>query len=605
LPEEQRRETWIETVDRYVNFMRENLGDKITEEKYIEIREFILNHKAMPSMRLIWSAGKAIKATNVATYNCSYIAPNKLKDFAEIMYLLMCGAGVGFSVENQNIQQLPIIKYQTGETKPVHVIEDSKEGWGDALTLGLKTWYEGKDIKYDYSKIRPYGARLKTMGGISSGPEPLMSLLDFTRKKILKNQGNRLNSLDVHDIICKIGQLVEMGGVRRSALISLSDLEDDKIRDSKSGHYYITNPQRSMANNSAVYNKKPSAAKFMEEWLSLAKSGTGERGIFNRAGLKNQMPQRRWKKFKKHLQTSGTNPCGEITLRNKQFCNLTEIVARQEDTEQTLLKKAEIAAILGTYQASLTDFPYISREWKINCEEESLLGVSITGQWDCPSVRNPRILKKIYEKVLETNREYAQKLNINPATSVTSVKPSGTVSQLVNAAPGMHPRHSPYYIRRIRISAGDPLCRMLREQKVPYHPEVGQTEATATTYVFDFPVKAPDKSTFKKDLNAIDQLEYWKMVKENYTEHNPSQTILTKDDEWIKVANWLYENWDIIGGLTFLPKDNTVYQLAPFEEITKEEYEKLISEFPEIDFSQILIYEKDKEIEGKSYSIQI
>jgi ribonucleoside-triphosphate reductase (thioredoxin) len=605
LPEEQRRETWIETVDRYVNFMRENLGDKITEEKYKEIREFILNHKAMPSMRLIWSAGKAIKATNVATYNCSYIAPNKLKDFAEIMYLLMCGAGVGFSVENQNIQQLPIIKYQTGETKPVHVIEDNKEGWGDALTLGLKTWYAGKDIQFDYSKIRPYGARLETMGGISSGPEPLMSLLDFTRKKILKNQGNRLNSLDAHDIICKIGQLVEMGGVRRSALISLSDLEDDKIRDSKSGHYYITNPQRSMANNSAVYNKKPAATTFMEEWLSLARSGTGERGIFNRAGLKKQMPQRRWKKFKKHMQTSGTNPCGEITLRNKQFCNLTEIVARQEDTEQTLLKKAEIASILGTYQASLTDFPYISREWKINCEEESLLGVSITGQWDCPAVRNPNVLKKIYKKVLETNKEYAKKLNINPATSVTSVKPSGTVSQLVNAAPGMHPRHSPYYIRRIRISAGDPLCRMLREQKVPYHPEVGQTEATATTYVFDFPVKAPDQSTFKKDLNAIDQLKYWKIVKENYTEHNPSQTILTKDDEWIKVANWLYENWDIIGGLTFLPKDNTVYQLAPFEEITKEEYEKLTSEFPEIDFSQILIYEKDKEIEGKSFSIQI
>jgi len=601
LPGEKRRETWIETVDRYIDFMQENLRDKIAKEKYKEIRDYILNQKAMPSMRLIWAAGKAIRATNVAAYNCSYIAPNKLKDFAEIMYLLMCGAGVGFSVENQNIQQLPIIKHQTREILPVHVIEDSKEGWGNALTLGLKTWYEGKDIQYDYSKIRPYGTRLKTMGGISSGPEPLKSLLDFTRKKILSNQGKRLSSINVHDIVCKIGQLVEMGGVRRSALISLSDLEDEKMRDSKTGHYYITNPQRSMANNSAVYNKKPSATKFMEEWLSLAKSETGERGIFNKGGLKEQMPQRRWKKFKKYLQTSGTNPCGEITLRDKQFCNLTEIVARPEDTEQSLLKKAEIAAILGTYQASLTDFPYISKEWKTNCDEESLLGVSITGQWDCPAVRNKDVLKKIYKKILETNREYAQKLNINPSTSVTSVKPSGTVSQLVNAAPGMHPRHSPYYIRRIRISTGDPLCKMLREQKVPYHPEVGQTEASATTYVFDFPVKAPDKSTFKKALNAIDQLEYWKMVKENYTEHNPSQTILTKDDEWIKVANWLYENWDIIGGLTFLPKDNTVYQLAPFEEISKEEYEKLISEFPEIDFSQILIYEKEKENEGKSY----
>ena len=599
LPEEQRRETWIEIVDRYINFMQENLGDKITKEKYKEIRKYILNQKAMPSMRLIWSAGKAARATNVATYNCSYMAPNKFKDFAEIMYLLMCGVGVGFSIENQNIQQLPIIKYQTGETLPVYGIEDSKEGWGDALTVGMRTWYEGKDIQFDYSKIRPYGSRLKTMGGISSGPEPLKSLLDFTRKKILGNQGMRLSSIDVHDIICKIGQLVEMGGVRRSALISLSDLEDEKIRDSKNGHYYITNPQRSMANNSAVYNKKPSSTKFLEEWLSLAKSGTGERGIFNRSGLEKQMPPRRWKKFKKFFQTSGTNPCGEITLRDRQFCNLTEIVARPEDTEESLLKKAEIAAILGTYQASLTDFPYISKEWKKNCEEERLLGVSITGQWDCPAVRNANVLKKIYKKILETNKKYAKKLNINPSTSVTSVKPSGTVSQLVNAAPGMHPRHSPYYLRRIRISSGDPLCKMLIEQKVPYHPEVGQTEASATTYVFDFPVKAPDKSTFKRDLTAIDQLEYWKTVKENYTEHNPSQTILINDDEWIKVANWLYENWDIIGGLTFLPKDNTVYQLAPFEEISQEEYERLVSEFPEIDFSQILIYEKEKE--GKPY----
>lgn len=601
LPEEQRRETWIETVDRYIKYMHENLGDKITNEKYKEIREYILNLKAMPSMRLIWSAGEAARATHVATYNCSYLAPNKLKDFAEIMYLLMCGAGVGFSVENQNIQQLPIIKYQTGEKLPVHVIRDSKEGWGDALVLGMKTWYEGKEIQFDYSKIRPYGARLETMGGISSGPEPLRSLLDFTRKNILRNQGMRLSSIDVHDIICKIGQLVEMGGVRRSALISLSDLEDDKIRDSKSGHYYIMNPQRSMANNSAVYNSQPSATIFMEEWLSLAKSGTGERGIFNREGLEKQMPQRRWEKFKEHLQTSGTNPCGEITLRDRQFCNLTEIVARAEDTEETLLKKAEIAAILGTYQSSLTEFPYISKEWKKNCDEERLLGVSITGQWDCPAVRQAEVLKKIYKKIIDTNKKYAKKFNINPSTSVTSVKPSGTVSQLVNAAPGMHPRHSPYYVRRIRISTGDPLCKMLREQKVPYHPEVGQTEASATTYVFDFPVRSPSKSTFKKDLNAIDQLEYWKMVKENYTEHNPSQTILTKDDEWIKVANWLYENWDIIGGLTFLPRDNTVYQLAPFEEISEEEYEKLLSEFPEIDFSQILIYEKEKEIEGRSY----
>jgi hypothetical protein len=385
--------------------------------------------------------------------------------------------------------------------------------------------------------------------------------------------------------------------VRRSALISLSDLEDENMRSAKTGYYYITHPQRSMANNSVVYNKKPTAAEFLEEWLSLAKSGTGERGIFNRGGLKEQMPERRWKSFKRYVLTAGTNPCGEITLRDKEFCNLTEIVARANDTEKTLMKKAEIAAILGTYQATLTDFPFISKKWKQNCEEERLLGVSITGQWDSPAVRNPKCLKKIYEKVLETNREYSKKLNIKPSLSVTSIKPSGTVSLLVNAAPGMHPRHSPYYIRRVRISAEDPLCKMLKEQKVPYHPEVGQTETSATTFVFDFPVKAPERSVFKKDLDAITQIQYWRTVKENYTEHNPSVTILVGDDEWIKVANWVYENWDIIGGLTFLPRNETVYQLAPFEEISKEEYEKLVDDFPKIDYSQILTYEK----EGESY----
>ncbi len=592
LPDEERRETWIETVGRFINFMKENLGDKLNEKEYEEIRKAILNFEAMPSMRLIWSAGKAAQATNVALYNCSYIAPRKLTDFAEIMYLLMCGAGVGFSVENQNVQQLPIIKHQTGKTLRTHQIKDSKEGWGDALTKGLKTWYGGKDIKFDYSKVRPAGARLKTMGGRASGPGPLRSLLDFTRSKILNNQGKRLASIDVHDIICKIGQMVQMGGVRRSALISLSDLEDEDMRQAKVGHYHITNPQRSMANNSAVYNKKPPSRQFIEEWLSLAQSGTGERGIFNRGGLEKQLSPRRWKKFKKHWQTSGTNPCGEVVLRSKSFCNLTEAVARSEDTEESLLKKIKIATILGTFQATLTDFPYISKKWKKNCKEERLLGVSITGQWDCPAVRNKKTLRKLQEKAVETNKKYAKRFGISPGLAVTSVKPSGTVSQLVNAAAGMHTRHAPYYIRRIRISGNDPLFHMLKEQKVPYHPEVGETEASATTYVLDFPVKSPKNSVFKKDLNAIEQLEYWKMVKQNYTEHNPSITILVGENEWIKVANWLYKNWDILGGLTFLPRDKTVYQLAPFEEINKEEYEKLISRFPKIDFSQILAYEK-------------
>jgi len=598
LPEEKRRETWIETVDRYIDFMKENLGNKLKENEYQKIKKAILNFQVMPSMRLMWSAGKAARATNVCVYNCSYIAPRKLTDFAEIMYLLMCGAGVGFSVENQNIQQFPIVKRQTEKELATHIIEDNKEGWGDALTLGLKTWYEGKDIEFDYSKIRPAGARLKTMGGRSSGPEPLHYLLDFVKKKVLSNQGKRLSSIDVHDVICKIGKLVEMGGMRRSALISLSDLEDEKMRNAKTGYYYIANPQRSMANNSAVYNEKPAATQFMEEWLSLIKSGTGERGIFNRGGLEKQMPSRRWNKFKKYQQTSGTNPCGEVVLRSKSFCNLTEVVARPEDTEQSLLKKIEIATILGTYQSTFTNFPYISKQWRKNCEEERLLGVSITGQWDCPAVRNQTTLQKLHQRALKVNGEYAKRFGINPSAAVTSVKPSGTVSQLVDSAPGMHSRHSPFYIRRVRISAEDTLFRMLKEQKIPYHPEVGQTEASATTYVLDFPIKAPKKSVFKEDLDAISQLEYWKIVKENYTEHNPSITILVGKNEWIKVVNWLYENWDILGGLTFLSQNEHIYQLAPFEEIDEEKYKQLVSRFPKIDFSQILTYEKEDETKG-------
>jgi ribonucleoside-triphosphate reductase len=598
IEEEGRRETWIETVQRYVDFMKENLGKNLSDDEYEQIRQAILRQDVMPSMRLMWSAGKAARATNVSVYNCSFIAPSTLRDFSEIMYLLMCGTGVGFSVESQTAQQLPIIKRQTGEVLPTYTIEDSKEGWGDALYLGLKTWYEGKDIAFDYSRLRPLGARLKTMGGRSSGPEPLKALLDFARERILSRQGRRLTNLDIHDIICKIGELVVMGGVRRSALISLSDLDDSEMRDAKKGQFYLTQPQRSMANNSAVYNQKPSAQEFLEEWLALAKSGSGERGIFNRGGLRYQLPERRWKTFEKYWQTSGTNPCGEIILRSKQFCNLTEVVCRSDDTEESLLKKIRIATILGTYQSTLTDFPYISKEWKQNCEEERLLGVSLTGQWDCSVVRRPEVLRKLRERAIEVNQEYAKRFGINPSTAITCVKPSGTVSQLVDAASGMHPRHAPYYIRRVRISATDPLFQMLRDQKFPYHPEVGQLEQSATTYVLEFPVKAPEGSVFRNDLTAIDLLEYWKVVKQNYTEHNPSVTISVGEDEWISVANWLYGNWDMLGGLSFLPRFEHVYKLAPYEDIDERKYTDLMAKFPKIDFSSIVAYEKEDETMG-------
>ncbi len=595
---EGRRETWIETIDRYIAFMKENLGNKLTDKEYAELREAILKQEVMPSMRLVWSAGDAARKTNVTGYNCSFIAPTCIQDLSEIMYLSMCGAGVGISAESQNVQMFPQIKKQTGKMLATHVVEDSKEGWADAYAIGMNAWFAGNDIKFDYSKLRPAGARLITMGGKSSGPEPLISLMEFSRERVLRRQGRRLSNLDLHDIICKLGEVVVSGGVRRTALISLSDLDDYEMRHAKDGQFYLTDPQRMMANNSAVYTQKPTNVEFLDEWISLMKGGSGERGIFNRGSLSKQVPARRWKVLEKDVDTAGTNPCGEIILKSKQFCNLSEIVARAEDTEATLMKKARLAAILGTYQSTLTDFKYLSKEWKKNCEEERLLGVSITGQWDSKVVRNPKLMEKLRDEAIKVNIEFAKRFGITPATAVTAVKPSGTVSQLVDASSGMHPRHAAYYIRRIRISATDGLFRMLKDQGVPYYPEVGQSMENAVTYVLEFPIKAPEKSLFKDDQSALDQLTYWKMVKENYTEHNPSVTISVGDNEWITVANWLYENWDIIGGLSFLPREDHVYRLAPYEEITKEQYEAMIKKFPDIDFSKIMSYEREDQTQG-------
>lgn len=599
IPEEGRRETWIETVDRYVNFMKENMGTGFTEKEYEEVRQAILKQEAMPSMRLLQFSGKAARKTNICAYNCSFIAPQSLGDFAEIMYISMCGTGVGFSVESENVHVLPQIQKQTGKKIPIHIVADSKEGWADALTLGLKTWYEGSDIDFDFSNIRPAGSRLKTMGGKSSGPEPLRSLLSFTRERILKKQGRRLSNLDVHDIICKIGECVVAGGVRRSAMISLSDLDDEALRDAKKGQFYFTEGQRMLANNSAVYLEKPDTSTFLDEWTALVKSGSGERGIFNRGGLAQTLPKRRlaqWERF----PLLGTNPCGEIILQSKQFCNLSEVVARADDTEKTLLEKTRIATMLGTYQSALTYFPYLSREWKKNCEKERLLGVSITGQWDCKLVRNPKMLEKMRALAVETNKKIARRLSIPQSTCITCVKPSGTVSQTVDCASGMHPRHAPYYIRRIRISATDALFKMLKDQGVSYFPEVGQTAENATTFVLEFPVKAPEGAITKDDVNALDQLEHWKTVKEHYTEHNPSVTISVGDDEWIAVANWIYENWHLVGGLSFLPRSNHVYQLAPYESISKEHYETMLKKVGNLDFSKIVTYEVEDETEVKN-----
>ena len=610
IADESRRETWIETVDRYIGFMKENLGNKLKDSEYKELREGILNHEAMPSMRLLQFSGPAARKTNVCAYNCSYVAPESFQDLAEIMYISMCGTGAGWSVESQNVQKFPQIHLQSGKKLPTHVIPDNKEGWADALVIGMNAWAAGEDIEFDYSQLRPAGSRLKTMGGKASGPEPLQRLLTFTRQKMFSRQGRRLRNIDVHDIICMIGDCVVSGGVRRSAMISLSDLDDADIRDSKQGAFYMNEPQRMLANNSAVYIQKPTNTEFIEEWTALMKSGSGERGIFNRGSLAKTLPERRIKLLKEQggyfdaagktiIGTIGTNPCGEIILQSKQFCNLSEVVARAEDTEASLMRKIRLATILGTYQASLTHFPYLSKQWQENCQKEALLGVSVTGQWDSKAARQPAIMAKLKKEVVRINAQYAKRFGINPSTCTTAVKPSGTLSQTVDCSSGMHPRHAPYYIRRIRISATDALFKMLRDQGVPYHPEVGQNSANATTYVLEFPVKSPQGSIYKNDVSAIDQLEHWKMVKTNYTEHNPSVTISVGEDEWIEVANWVYKNWDIVGGLSFLPRDNHVYQLAPYEAIDEKKYLELAKRLEHIDYSKIITYEKTDELDAK------
>ena len=610
IDEENRRETYIETVDRYLGFMKENLGNKLKDSEYKEIREAILGQQAMPSMRLFQFSGKAARVNNITGYNCSFIAPESFQDLAEILYISMSGAGAGWSVESTNVEKFPQILMQTGEKLPTFVISDDKEGWADSITAGMKAWAAGKDIDFDYSLLRPEGARLKTSGGKSSGPAPLQRLHAFVRQVMFSRQGRRLRPIDLHDIICMIGDCVVSGGVRRSAMISLSDLGDEQVRDAKKGAFYISQPHRMLANNSAVYINKPSNEEFLKEWMALVESRSGERGIFNRGSLAKTLPERRVKVLKEykgyfdptgqHIRGPiGTNPCGEIILQSKQFCNLSEIVARAEDTETTLMKKMRIATIIGTYQSTLTNFPYLSKEWKEHCERERLLGVSITGQWDCPAVRKPGILKKLRDEAIRVNREYAKRFGVNESTAITCVKPSGTLSQTVDCSSGMHPRHSKFYIRRIRISTTDSLFKMLKDQGVPYHPEVGQSAESANTQVLEFPVKAPGGSIFKNDITAMQQLEHWKMVKENYTEHNPSVTISVGNDEWIEVANWVYKNWEIIGGLSFLPREDHVYKLAPYEAIDEKTYKELAKRLENVDYSKILTYEKQNETDLK------
>jgi len=602
-----RRETWVETIDRFMAYMKENLGKSFSDKDFTDVREAILKQEICPSMRLLWSSGQACKKTNVWAYNCSYVAPSSWKDLGEIMYILMCGAGLGFSVESETVQKFPQIKRQTGKKLATHFVEDSKEGWADAFILACKTWTDGYDIDFDYSKVRPAGSRLKVAGGRASGPQPLIDLINFTKVKILARQGKRLTNIDLHDIICQIGLIVVAGGVRRSALISLSDIDDEIMRKSKQGQFWVENGQRSMANNSAVYNQKPSASEFLNEWVELIKSGTGERGIFNRGGLITQLPKRRIDNWKKDgiiddqniiVGLPGSNPCGEITLRSKQFCNLTSIVVRPQDSGEDLKRKIRLATILGTYQATLTDFGYLSKEWKENCEEEALLGVSITGYYDNKAIRTEKVLNELRLEAIKVNKEFAKKFGIKQSTCITTIKPHGNSGQLLYVSSGMHPWYAKHYIRRVRIATNDPLFQLIKDQGVPFKAEVGYSTADSTVAVLEFPIKAPTNAVTRNEISAIDLLNEWKKLKVNYIEHNPSVTIYVGPDEWIEVANFVYENWDIVGGLSFLPRSDHVYQLAPYEEIDEKEYEKRMKEIQHIDFSKLVYYEQDDNTTG-------
>jgi ribonucleoside-triphosphate reductase len=596
-PELRRRETWIEAIDRYMDYMKGKLGKKLSEDEYSEIREALLKQEICPSMRLLWSAGKACDATNVTAYNCAYVAPTTWRDLSEIMYVSMCGAGCGFAVEKENVSQFPVIKKQTGEKLPDIIVDDSRDGWCEAFLLACEAWANGKDVDIDYSMVRPAGARLETMGGRASGPQPLIDLMNFTREKMLAAQGRQLTALELHDIICQIGLIVVAGGVRRSALISLSELKDTDMRDSKSGAFWENNGQRSMANNSAVYESKPSAADFLEEFTALVKSGTGERGIFNRGELENQVPDRRWQKLKDQKQV-GVNPCGEIYLRSKQFCNLTSIVVRPDDDTSSLKRKMRLATLLGTYQAALTDFGYLGDAWRKNCEEEQLLGVSITGYFDNPLIRNNDVLNALRKESIETNKEYSTRFDSNQSTAITCVKPHGNSGQLLYVGSGMHPWFAKHYIRRVRISVNDPLMKMVQEQGIPVLPEVGYSTSTASTMVMEFPIKAPEGALTNKDVTALDMLKEWKRLKEHFTEHNPSVTVYAGDEEWVGIADFVYKNWDKVGGLSFLPRSEHVYQLAPYEEITEEEYNERKKAFKDIDFSKLSDYEVDDQTTG-------
>ena len=599
LPEKSRRETWDETVTRYFDFFTEHLKETVdfdlTKKLRDELEQAVLGLRVMPSMRCIMTAGEALKRENIAGYNCSYVAVDRPQSFDEILYILMNGTGVGFSVERQYVNELPSIADEFHPTDTTITVADSKLGWAKGLKELIGMLYIGQIPRWDLSKIRAAGAPLKTFGGRASGPEPLESLFNFT-VNIFKNAvGRKLTSLEAHDVVCKIAEVVVVGGVRRSALISLSNLSDDRMRHAKSGQWWNDNPQRALANNSAAYSEKPDIGIFMDEWKALYDSKSGERGIFNRESAV-------WMASKNGRRNTtdyefGTNPCSEIILRNREFCNLSEVVVRATDTRETLLEKVRLATILGTIQSTLVNFKYISKSWQKNCEEERLLGVSLTGIMDCnvtngkgPHGSLPAVLQDLKGMAVKTNEEFAKKFGINQSVAVTCVKPSGTVSQLTNAASGIHARHNPYYIRTVRGDKKDPLTKMMIDQGFPVEDDVMNPSHTS---VFSFPHKVDQGAVFRTDLTAIEQLELWKTYQEYWCEHKPSVTISVKEHEWLKVGAWVYENFNYMSGVSFLPFSEHTYKQAPYQDCNKEEYEMLLDKMPKIvEWNKLSEYEQ-------------
>ena len=590
LPQEERRETWKETITRYIRYW----GDKLTDEERVEIFQAIHKLEVMPSMRALMTAGPALDRDNMAGFNCSYIAIDSPRSFDEMMYVLMCGTGVGYSVEDQYISKLPEIAEEFHATDTVIHVPDSKVGWAKSYRELVSLLYSGQVPEWDTSRVRPAGSSLKTFGGRASGAEPLIDLFRFTVRTFKEAAGRKLTSLECHDLCCKIAQIVVVGGVRRSALISLSDLSDDALRQAKHGAWYNTESQRGLANNSACYTSKPSFEQFLDEWRSLYESKSGERGIFSRAASQKQAERNGRRDSNRDF---GTNPCSEIILRKSQVCNLSEVVVRPEDTAESLRRKVRIATILGTLQATLTDFRYLRNIWKTNTEEESLLGVSLTGILDNPllTLENEDLdllLEDLRDVSIATNKEWAERLGIPQSTAITCVKPSGTVSQLVDSASGIHGRYAPYYIRRVRADMRDPLCKVLEDAGVPCEMD----NFSPSTKVFSFPKQAPEGAVFASEQSGMEQLELWAKYQEHWCEHKPSITVYYRDSEFLEIGNWVYNNFDSISGISFLPYDEHSYAQAPYEQITEEEYNEMVKDFPtEFDWN---LNEEDDFTEG-------